>query len=193
MLDPIASHYVHGTGLHWYTHYIDTDISCLCYDKCVSSVYALCISLRYAGDGFAYIDHARQLAPTKFLLATEACEGKDTSVWHMIASSSQRHHHMNQMNEIGYLPFAPGPALGDWTRGEHYGHDIIGDLNHYFIGWTDWNMVRATLAHLLVVIWSNNDNRYWIKKVVSIMLIIIVMHQSLRIMLNKSFIIRYRT
>jgi O-glycosyl hydrolase len=46
MGDPIASSYVHGTGLHW-----------------------------YAGDGYNYVDHARTIAPTKFLLATEACEG----------------------------------------------------------------------------------------------------------------------
>lgn len=28
-----------------------------------------------------------------------------------------------------------------WESGEKYAHDIIGDLNHYAVGWTDWNMV----------------------------------------------------
>ena len=35
----------------------------------------------------------------------------------------------------------PGVNLGDWSRGEKYAHDIIGDLNHFVEGWTDWNIV----------------------------------------------------
>lgn len=34
-----------------------------------------------------------------------------------------------------------GVKLQDWGRGEDYGHDILGDLNHWVIGWTDWNIV----------------------------------------------------
>jgi len=30
--------------------------------------------------------------------------------------------------------------LGNWDSGEHYGHDIIGDLNHWALGWVHWNM-----------------------------------------------------
>jgi len=30
--------------------------------------------------------------------------------------------------------------LGNWDSGENYGHDIIGDLNHWAIGWVHWNM-----------------------------------------------------
>jgi len=33
------------------------------------------------------------------------------------------------------------PAIGDWSRGEQYVHDILGDLNHWAVGWVDWNMV----------------------------------------------------
>lgn len=40
----------------------------------------------------------------------------------------------------GYSPFSPGPDLGNWARGEAYGHDIISDINHHVSGWTDWNL-----------------------------------------------------
>ncbi|KAJ4456772.1 putative O-Glycosyl hydrolase family 30 [Paratrimastix pyriformis] len=33
------------------------------------------------------------------------------------------------------------PAIGDWHRGEMYGHDILGDLNHWATGWVDWNLI----------------------------------------------------
>lgn len=53
--------------------------------------------------------------PDKFFIGTEACEG--------------------------YLPWKKGPLLGDWQRGETYGHDILQDLNAGASGWTDWNIV----------------------------------------------------
>jgi len=31
----------------------------------------------------------------------------------------------------------PGVILGDWARGEHYGEDIIGDLQNWAAGWVD--------------------------------------------------------
>ena len=34
-----------------------------------------------------------------------------------------------------------GVHLNDWSIGERYGHDIIGDLNHWTVGWIDWNIV----------------------------------------------------
>jgi len=34
-----------------------------------------------------------------------------------------------------------GVRLGDWGVGERYGHAMIGDLNHWAVGWIDWNMV----------------------------------------------------
>jgi len=34
-----------------------------------------------------------------------------------------------------------GPRIGNWERGEHYGHDILNDLESYAVGWMDWNMV----------------------------------------------------
>ena len=41
--------------------------------------------------------------------------------------------------EQGFLPWSKGVYPGDWTRAETYAHDILGDLNHWAEGWTDWN------------------------------------------------------
>jgi len=35
----------------------------------------------------------------------------------------------------------PGIIFGSWSRGEHYGSDIIGDLNNWAVGWVDWNLI----------------------------------------------------
>ena len=66
--------------------------------------------------GIDRVDETRKRHPDRFLLATEACEAD----W-----GSQGTH----------------IALGRWHFGETYAHDIIKDLNHYFTGWIDWNMV----------------------------------------------------
>lgn len=34
----------------------------------------------------------------------------------------------------------PGVVLQEWSRGEWYGHDILGDLANGASGWVDWNM-----------------------------------------------------
>ncbi|CAH0121585.1 hypothetical protein PAE9249_04116 [Paenibacillus sp. CECT 9249] len=34
-----------------------------------------------------------------------------------------------------------GVRLGAWHTGERYAHDMIGNLNHWTSGWTDWNLV----------------------------------------------------
>lgn len=34
-----------------------------------------------------------------------------------------------------------GVKLGSWETGERYGHNMIGDLNNWTVGWTDWNML----------------------------------------------------
>jgi len=33
------------------------------------------------------------------------------------------------------------PSIGNWGTGESYGYDIIGDLNNWSVGWTDWNIL----------------------------------------------------
>ncbi|KAM9852207.1 lysosomal acid glucosylceramidase [Aulostomus maculatus] len=40
----------------------------------------------------------------------------------------------------GWKPTDRGVKLGSWDRAEQYAHDIIEDLNHYVVGWTDWNL-----------------------------------------------------
>ena len=37
----------------------------------------------------------------------------------------------------------PGVRLDDWGRGEQYMTDIIGDLIHWAVGYTDWNLLLA--------------------------------------------------
>jgi glucosylceramidase len=34
-----------------------------------------------------------------------------------------------------------GVELGSWESAERYGHDIIGDLERWTVGWIDWNLV----------------------------------------------------
>ncbi|XP_038140270.1 lysosomal acid glucosylceramidase [Cyprinodon tularosa] len=55
-----------------------------------------------------------QLYPEYYLFGTEAC--------------------------AGWTPLNRGVKLGSWDRAEQYAHDIIEDLNHYVVGWTDWNL-----------------------------------------------------
>lgn len=40
----------------------------------------------------------------------------------------------------GWSPTDRGVKLGCWERAEQYAHDILQDLNHYVVGWTDWNL-----------------------------------------------------
>ncbi|XP_054869331.1 lysosomal acid glucosylceramidase [Amphiprion ocellaris] len=54
------------------------------------------------------------LYPEYYLFATEAC--------------------------AGWRPLDRGVKLGSWDRAEQYAHDIIQDLNHHVVGWTDWNL-----------------------------------------------------
>ncbi|XP_025018572.1 glucosylceramidase-like isoform X2 [Tetranychus urticae] len=57
--------------------------------------------------------------PNHFLIATEACEGYQSSS-------------------------AIKAQLGNWTRAETYAKDILEDLNRYTTGWVDWNLVLDT-------------------------------------------------
>jgi glucosylceramidase len=34
-----------------------------------------------------------------------------------------------------------GPHLNEWALGERYGRSMINDLNHWSVGWVDWNIV----------------------------------------------------
>lgn len=67
----------------------------------------------YSGDQFENVAMASAEFPDKKLILTEAC----------VESRGM------------------GLRLHDWTIGELYAHNIIGDLNHGASGWIDWNMV----------------------------------------------------
>lgn len=34
-----------------------------------------------------------------------------------------------------------GPHIGDWAVGERYARHLINDLNHWTVGWIDWNLL----------------------------------------------------
>mmetsp|Transcript_24114 Transcript_24114/g.35250 ORF Transcript_24114/g.35250 Transcript_24114/m.35250 type:complete len:203 (+) Transcript_24114:1193-1801(+) len=78
--------------------------------------------LGLSGD-FDKLEKKHQMHPDKFFMATEACEGF-------------------LPNHIGT---GSGVKLDDpeitWKRGENYARDIIGDLQNWATGWTDWNLV----------------------------------------------------
>jgi len=71
----------------------------------------------YSGDGFEDVKHISKQIPQALLLASEATYER----WRWHKGSSV--------------------ATGDWSFGEGYAHDIIGDLNAGTVGWIDWNLL----------------------------------------------------
>jgi len=71
----------------------------------------------YSGDSFEAVRHVHESFPQAVLLPSEATYERYR--WH------------------------PGATLatGEWSFGEGYAHDIIGDLNAGSVGWTDWNLI----------------------------------------------------
>ncbi|KAI4467344.1 glucosylceramidase [Holotrichia oblita] len=59
-----------------------------------------------------------ELYPEKFFINTEACKGD--------------------------RPWDSAVRLGSWDRGEQYARDIIENLQHWSVGWVDWNMALNT-------------------------------------------------
>ena len=72
------------------------------------------------------LDQAHEEFPDKFLLYTEACTVDRP--WDVVKV-----------------------MLGDWDRGERYIHNIIEDLNHWVVGWTDWNLALDLQVNLLKI------------------------------------------
>jgi len=71
----------------------------------------------YAGDHFDKLQKTHKEFPDAILLATEACYER---------------HRWKSGTRI---------AEGDWSFGEGYAHDIMGNLNAGAAGWIDWNML----------------------------------------------------
>lgn len=66
----------------------------------------------YSGDQFDNVNKAHNLFPEKPILATEATEVREEN-----------------------------PTNPAWKKGEHYAHDIIGDMNNWVVGFIDWNLI----------------------------------------------------
>ena len=73
---------------------------------------------------------AHEEFPDKFILYTEACAGE--------------------------RPLDPAVALGSWRRGERYINNVIEDLNHWAVGWTDWNMALDMEVHIYSSVHASN-------------------------------------
>ena len=89
--DPEAAKYFSGVGVHWYGG-LNTD----------------------------KLQAAHDLAPDKFLLATEAC------------------------NCVGNVVFSSPNLAAWWTRAEKLALDILEDLRFWCVGWIDWNLLVDT-------------------------------------------------
>lgn len=66
----------------------------------------------YSGDDFNNLESAHTLYPDKPILATEATVAREKD-----------------------------PENPTWSHGEHYAHDIIGDMNNWVVGFIDWNLL----------------------------------------------------
>ena len=66
----------------------------------------------YSGDDFENLQSAHALYPEKPILATEATVAREKN-----------------------------PGNPKWEHGEHYAHDMMGDLNNWVIGFIDWNLL----------------------------------------------------
>jgi len=70
----------------------------------------------YGGLNTHNLESTHEIAPDKFILATEACNCPGVVYRHMNADEW-------------------------WQRAEHLGMDILQDLLHWSIGWVDWNLI----------------------------------------------------
>jgi len=71
----------------------------------------------YTGDEFPNLNTTHYLFPDRPILATESTENRETN-----------------------------PKNPDWAKGEHYAHDIIGDMNNWVVGFIDWNLLLDILG-----------------------------------------------
>lgn len=107
-----TSRYFAGTAIHWYESTYD-----------------------YYPDA---LDYAREKAPDKYLIQTEACVDAEVPHW-----KDDSWYWKKEATDWGW----------DWASEEEkhlhpkyvpvyrYARDIIGCLNHWVDGWVDWNMV----------------------------------------------------
>lgn len=70
----------------------------------------------YTGDQFENVNQTHHLFPNVPILATEATAAREKN-----------------------------PVNPDWSKGEHYAHDIMGDINNWVVGFIDWNLLLDLL------------------------------------------------
>lgn len=81
--------------------------------------YAAGIGVHWYWDRFIppmLLDRTHGMFPNHFILTTESCIGDKPTETH-------------------------GPLLGSWSRAEQYAVYMIQNLNHWSVGWVDWNLV----------------------------------------------------
>jgi glucosylceramidase len=120
--DPVAATFTWGTGVHWYsaTDNVHTEI----------------------------LDRLHQRFPAKALLHTEGCiDGIGTQ------DSSPKGAFLGWQNDAwwwsesatdwGYYWASPDekPAHPRYVPVHRYARDLLEGLNHWFVGWIDWNLV----------------------------------------------------
>ena len=71
----------------------------------------------YSGDDFPNLNTTHYLFPDRPILATEATEVREKD-----------------------------PQNPVWSKGEHYAHDIMGDMNNWVVGFIDWNLILDMLG-----------------------------------------------
>ena len=74
----------------------------------------------YGGLNTDNLQATHELAPDKFILATEAC------------------------NCVGNVIFSAPNLAAWWTRAERLALDILEDLKYWTVGWIDWNLIVDT-------------------------------------------------
>ena len=74
----------------------------------------------YGGLNTQNLNETHNLAPDKIILGTEAC------------------------NCVGNVVYKEPSVSAWWTRAEKLALDILEDLNHYAVGWIDWNLLVDT-------------------------------------------------
>ncbi len=120
--DPATAAFVWGTGLHWYstTNSANSDL----------------------------LDQLHRRFPSKALLHTEGCiDGIGTEVnspnGHFLGWKNDGWWWTEGATDWGYdwAPSEERPAHPKYAPVHRYARDLVEGLNHWFVGWVDWNLV----------------------------------------------------
>ena len=120
--DPVAADFVWGTGLHWYssTNSVNSPV----------------------------LDQIHDRFPTKPILHTEGCidgiRTEDCSPGgRFLGWKNEAWWWTESATDWGYYWASPAekPAHPRYTPVHRYARDLIDGLNHWFVGWIDWNLV----------------------------------------------------